>query len=155
MLQRPAKPIDLPNEDPSIWRWCASAISRFNSGRDSCEPEIPESTIRRKLPSRAGKVENAQIFRITQPAARNADDFGTATISTCSVVVRRHEKILRRNAGFHLLYELKPEEARNEFETWHESNPEDPLGSASVAASYLFEECIQQGVLTSEFFAMY
>ena len=56
------------------------------------------------------------------------------------------------DAGFHLLYELKPEEARNQFETWHESNPEDPLGSASVAASYLFEEFIQQGVLTSEFF---
>jgi hypothetical protein len=56
------------------------------------------------------------------------------------------------DTGFHLLYELKPEEARNRFETWHESNPEDPLGSASVAASYLFEECIQQGILTSEFF---
>jgi hypothetical protein len=56
------------------------------------------------------------------------------------------------DAGFHLLYELKPEEARRRFETWHESNPDDPLGSASVAASYLFEECIQQGVLTSEFF---
>jgi hypothetical protein len=56
------------------------------------------------------------------------------------------------DAGFHLLYELEPEKARNQFETWHESNPEDPLGSAPVAASYLFEECIQQGVLTSEFF---
>jgi hypothetical protein len=56
------------------------------------------------------------------------------------------------DAGFHLLYELKPGEARSQFEAWHESNPEDPLGSASVAASYLFEECIQQGVLTSEFF---
>ena len=56
------------------------------------------------------------------------------------------------DAGFHLLYELKPGEARKQFEIWHESNPEDPLGSASVAASYLFEECIQQGVLTSKFF---
>jgi hypothetical protein len=56
------------------------------------------------------------------------------------------------DAGFRLLYELKPEEARSQFEAWHESNPEDPLGSASVAASYLFEECIRQGVLTSESF---
>ncbi len=56
------------------------------------------------------------------------------------------------DAGFHLLYELKPEAARNQFEIWHVSNPEDPLGSASLAASYLFEECIQQSVLTSEFF---
>ena len=55
-------------------------------------------------------------------------------------------------AGFHLLYELKPEEARNQFEAWQESHPEDPLVSASKAASYLFEECYRQGVLTSEFF---
>lgn len=55
-------------------------------------------------------------------------------------------------AGFHLLYELKPQEARNQFEAWQRSHPEDPLGSASEAASYLFEECYRQGVLTSEFF---
>lgn len=56
------------------------------------------------------------------------------------------------DAGFHLLYELKPEEARAQFKAWHESHPEDPLGSASEAAAYLFEECYRQGVLTSEFF---
>jgi hypothetical protein len=56
------------------------------------------------------------------------------------------------DAGFRLLYELKPQEARNEFATWQKSHPEDPLGSASEAASYLFEECYRQGVLTSEFF---
>lgn len=32
------------------------------------------------------------------------------------------------------------------------SHPEDPLGSASQAAAYLFEECYRQGVLSSEFF---
>ncbi len=56
------------------------------------------------------------------------------------------------DAGFHFLYELKFEEARNQFEAWQKSHPEDPLGSASEAASYLFEECYRQGVLTSEFF---
>ena len=56
------------------------------------------------------------------------------------------------DAGFHLLYELKPEEARNQFEALRKSHPKDPLGSAAVAASYLFEECYRQGVLTSEFF---
>ncbi len=56
------------------------------------------------------------------------------------------------DAGFHLLYELKPEEARNQFEAWQMSHPEDPLGSGSEAAAYLFEECYRQGVLTSEFF---
>src|SRR5579864_2088340 len=56
------------------------------------------------------------------------------------------------DAGFHLLYELRPEEARSQFETWQKFHPEDPLGSASEAAAYLFEECYRQGVLTSAFF---
>ena len=56
------------------------------------------------------------------------------------------------DAGFHLLYELKPAEARAQFEAWQKSHRGDPLGSASEAAAYLFEECYRQGVLTSEFF---
>src|ERR1039457_6089946 len=56
------------------------------------------------------------------------------------------------DAGFHLLYELKPEEARGQFEALQKSHPEDPLGSAAEAAAYLFEECYRQGVLTSQFF---
>jgi hypothetical protein len=56
------------------------------------------------------------------------------------------------DAGFHLLYQLKPAEARAQFEAWQTSHPKDPLGSASEAATYLFEECYRQGVLTSEFF---
>jgi hypothetical protein len=55
-------------------------------------------------------------------------------------------------AGFHLLYELKPVEARAQFESWQKAHPDDPLGSASDAASYLFEECYRQGILTSDFF---
>ena len=56
------------------------------------------------------------------------------------------------DAGFHLLYEFKPEEAHAQFQAWERSHPEDPLGSASEAAAYLFEECYRQGILTSEFF---
>ena len=55
-------------------------------------------------------------------------------------------------AGFHLLYEVKFEEARIHFEAWQKSHPEDALGSASEAAAYLYEECYRQGILTSEFF---
>jgi hypothetical protein len=56
------------------------------------------------------------------------------------------------DAGFHLLYELKLEEAHSQFEVWQMSHLDDPLGSAAEAAAYLFEECYRQGVLTSEFF---
>ena len=56
------------------------------------------------------------------------------------------------DAGYHLLYELKFEEARAQFAIWQASHPQDPLASASDAAAYLFQECYRQGVLTSEFF---
>jgi len=56
------------------------------------------------------------------------------------------------DAGFRLLYELKPDEARAQFAVWQAAHANDPLGSAAEAASYLFEECYRQGVITSEFF---
>ena len=56
------------------------------------------------------------------------------------------------DTGFHFLYELKFAEARAEFAAWQKSHPQDPLGYGSEAASYLFEECYRQGILTSEFF---
>lgn len=56
------------------------------------------------------------------------------------------------DAGFHLLYQLKFQEAREQFTAWRTLYPEDPLGDVSIAAAYLFQEFYQQGVLTSEFF---
>src|SRR5581483_11459617 len=56
------------------------------------------------------------------------------------------------DAGFRLLYELKPAEARAQFAARQQTHPEDPLSSAAEAASYLFEEFYRQGILTSEFF---
>jgi hypothetical protein len=54
--------------------------------------------------------------------------------------------------GFRLLYELQFEKARASFLAWQKTHPEDELGYAWLAASYLFEELYEQGVLTSEFF---
>ncbi|HXZ20148.1 MAG TPA: hypothetical protein VEG63_09380 [Candidatus Acidoferrales bacterium] len=56
------------------------------------------------------------------------------------------------DAGFLLLYQLKFSEAREQFAQWERQHPEDPLGFSAEAASYLFEEFNNQGVLTSEFF---
>jgi hypothetical protein len=54
--------------------------------------------------------------------------------------------------GFHLLYQLKFTEAREQFTAAQRAQPDDPLGFSAEAASYLFEEFHGQGVLTSEFF---
>ncbi len=56
------------------------------------------------------------------------------------------------DTGFHLLYELKFSDARAQFTAWQKAHPDDSLGYASEAASYLFEELYRQGVFTSEFF---
>jgi hypothetical protein len=56
------------------------------------------------------------------------------------------------DAGFRLLYELKFPQARAKFTDWEVRHPQEALGPAAEAASYLFEEFDRQGVLTSEFF---
>jgi hypothetical protein len=56
------------------------------------------------------------------------------------------------DTGFHLLYELKFAEAREHFQGFANTHPDDPLADVSIAASYLFEEFWRQGVLTSDFF---
>ncbi|MEO5922534.1 MAG: hypothetical protein ABIR70_01780 [Bryobacteraceae bacterium] len=54
--------------------------------------------------------------------------------------------------GFHQLYHLRFAEARAIFLNWQRTHPADPLGHAAEAASHLFEEFEQHGVLTTEFF---
>jgi hypothetical protein len=56
------------------------------------------------------------------------------------------------DAGYRKVYELEFDQAREQFAAWEKAHPEDPLGPASEAASYLYEEFYQQGVFTSDFF---
>jgi len=56
------------------------------------------------------------------------------------------------DSGFRRLYELDFGGARSEFRTYQKMRPDDPLGKAAEAASYLFEQFNEKGVLTSDFF---
>jgi len=56
------------------------------------------------------------------------------------------------DTGFRHLYELNFQGARQDFGIYQKQRPEDPLGKAAEAVSYLFEEFNDKGVLTSEFF---
>lgn len=56
------------------------------------------------------------------------------------------------NSGFRDLYELKFTEARVEFLSYQRQYPEDPVGKAAEAASYLYEEFNAKGIFTSKFF---
>jgi hypothetical protein len=54
--------------------------------------------------------------------------------------------------GFQELYSLDFQSARREFADYQRARPDDPMGKAAEAASYLFEEFNTKGVLSSEFF---
>lgn len=56
------------------------------------------------------------------------------------------------DSGFHSLYELHFSDGRSQFIEYQKLHPEDPLGKAAEAASYLFEQFNAKGVLTSDFF---
>ena len=54
--------------------------------------------------------------------------------------------------GFQHLYELNFDGARVDFRAYEKNLPEDPMGKAAEAASYLFEQFNTKGILTSDFF---
>jgi len=56
------------------------------------------------------------------------------------------------DTGFHLLYNLRFQQAREQFKQWQHLHPDDPMGPTAEAAAYLFEEFERHNVLTSEFF---
>ncbi len=54
--------------------------------------------------------------------------------------------------GFQMMYELRFAEAREVLQAYQRAQPQDPMGTAAEAASYLFDEFNRKGVLTSAFF---
>lgn len=56
------------------------------------------------------------------------------------------------SSGFRQLYIQKFPEGRALFEAWASQHPDEPFAQVAIAASYLFEEFYEQGVLTSDFF---
>jgi len=57
------------------------------------------------------------------------------------------------NDGYHAMYNLDFAAAHEHFHEWMTTHPEDPLGPASDAAAYLFNEFDRLGVLDIELFA--
>lgn len=55
-------------------------------------------------------------------------------------------------SGFQELYNLRFQQARDAFADYQKARPDDPMGKAAEAASYLFQEFNAKGVLSSEFF---
>lgn len=56
------------------------------------------------------------------------------------------------DSGFRQLYELNFAGARARFRNFQQQHPDDPVGKAAEAASYLYEEFDAKGIFTSKFF---
>jgi hypothetical protein len=56
------------------------------------------------------------------------------------------------DTGFKKLYELNFDGARADFLQYQKIRPDDPMGKAAEAASYLYEQFDVKGILSSEFF---
>jgi hypothetical protein len=56
------------------------------------------------------------------------------------------------DSGFRDLYELNFKAGREKFLSYQKMQPNDPLGKAAEAASYLYEQFNAKGIFTSEFF---
>jgi len=56
------------------------------------------------------------------------------------------------DTGYGQLYNLQFAEAHNTFRAWKAAHPDDPVGSVSDAAAYLFAEFDRMHILQAEFF---
>ena len=54
--------------------------------------------------------------------------------------------------GFHLLYDLDFDQARQVFLSWQHEHPQDPVGPTAEAAGLLFSEFHRLGVLEAQFY---
>jgi hypothetical protein len=54
--------------------------------------------------------------------------------------------------GFQSMYNLDFQRAHQDFSTWEQAHPDDPLGPVSQAAGFLFAEFARLGVLESQLF---
>lgn len=78
--------------------------------------------------------------------------FGTATsgYSADKIVVNPQSPL---DVGYVNLYNLDFPAAHTQFDTWMKAHPEDPLGTASDAAAYLFGEFERLSIIDVQLFA--
>ena len=81
-----------------------------------------------------------------------AQETASQSSSTAIPTVSAAPSTALLETGFRDLYSLDFRGARQEFLSYQKLVPDDPMGKAAEAASYLFDEFNEKGVFTSEFF---
>jgi len=91
-------------------------------------------------------------MRITRAAVGSTAAILLFALMGCEQAVAAPRPAATLDTGFAQMYELRFSTARDCFNSYIRAHPQDPMGEAALAASYLFEEFNKQGVLTSSFF---
>src|ERR1700751_2519924 len=136
--------------DTTRQKWTYSNILAGNAG----SARVPAARVRRSLSFRS----RLQLHRCvalcfamaTWPAAGAWAQQGPTA---------KHEAVLEADTssrfldtGFKKLYELDFDGARLDFKEYQKIRPDDPMGKAAEAASYLYQQFDTKGILSSEFF---
>lgn len=96
----------------------------------------------------AGSFTGVFLLCATFASARK----GHATDASADPIAPAPHAALILDNGFHDLYKLDFQSARDQFQDYQKQRPSDPLGKTAEAATYLYEEFNAKGVLTSKFF---
>ncbi|HTZ72637.1 MAG TPA: hypothetical protein VMB47_01845 [Candidatus Aquilonibacter sp.] len=103
--------------------------------------------IRRSL-LQAGCTAGVLLLAIPAASARSS----RKTDASATSIAPSPKAALILDSGFRDLYKLDFTGAREQFQDYQKEQPADPLGKAAEAATYLYEQFNQKGVLTSKFF---
>jgi hypothetical protein len=107
-----------------------------------------QRTIRFRVLRTAGTVAVLILCSVPLAAARGTD----TTDAEGAAGSPNPAAAVMLDSGFRDLYKLDFQGARTEFRDYQKEQPADPVGKAAEAASYLYEQFNQKGVLTSKFF---
>jgi hypothetical protein len=114
-----------------VQTFVSSAVSRLRADRGICFTAVL-----------------ALVACIGAPLRTTGEDISTAKPATAKTGIE--SPVL--DSGFTDLYQLNFARARAEFLGYQQQHPEDPVGKAAEAASYLYEEFDAKGIFTSKFF---
>jgi hypothetical protein len=92
------------------------------------------------------------VGAVSQQPAQTDQSVPQKATSSQVPVMEADPSIALMEKGFQRLYELNFDGARVEFLAYQKNSPDDPMGKAAEAASYLFEQFNTKGILTSDFF---
>lgn len=89
---------------------------------------------------------------VANPTVAQSTDNASAPSEEKTPGVKADPSAQLLESGFGHLYGLDFQTARQEFLDYQKAHPDDPMGKAAEAASYLYEEFNDKGILSSAFF---